>query len=331
MASVKLKLLYLIELLRSHTDEAHRLTVPELCELLFCEYNISAERKSVYRDLDLLTEYGYDVVKTSGGYYLGRREFEPWQLSLLAAAVQAAAFISPRRSRELLDRLAWPLSRYQAKELLCSANLYGVKCAGDDVYLAIEAVNLAIAARRQITFTYVKRDINKRSVLQRSGERYRVSPYAMIWVQDRYYMVGNMEGRDDLTHFRLDRMQSVRIDVQSARHFREVSQYQDVFNGAEYAARALNMFGGEPAHIRLRCKMQMTSALIDRFGLDVPLRREQDPNYFTADLRAAPNEGFIGWAAQFGGLLEILEPPELRDRMKAHLEEALESYRKPSD
>lgn len=324
MSNTKLKPLYLYDIFREKTDEGHRLSVPELINLL-AERGVMAERKGVYRDIRALVEYGADIVKTRTGYYLRKRDFEMAELKLLISAVQAASFISEARTEALIQKLAGILSETQAQVLLRGSNIGGIKCKNDEIFRTIEMINLGIGMHRQITFSYHKRDINKRSVVRRGGERYRVSPYAMVWVRDKLYLVSNMEGRDDLTHFRLDRMGNVRVDVLSWRHFSQVSEYKQQFLAGDYAKKCLNMYGGEPARITLRCANAIVGEIFDRFGDDIPVMRDGG-EHFLIVVEAVPATGFLAWAAQFGSLVEIISPESLRKEMKDMLLLAAKNY-----
>ena len=324
MPSTKLKTLYLLDVFHRLTDQEHRLSVPELMAEL-AERGVMTERKSVYRDIETFVEYGLDVKKSAAGYYLDSRRFELSELRLLVSAVQAAFFISEKRSRELIRKLIENASDYQGKVLLAQANIGGVKREDDAVFHTIETVNAAIASGRQINFYYYKRDISKRNVVQRRGRRYHASPYAMMWVQDKYYLVCNMQGRDNLTHFRLDRMQMVVLENAPARPFSEVSEYTGVFDTADYAAKCLNMFGGEIARITLRCHNDLVGEVLERFGEQTPLRREGDTHFVTS-VEAAVSLGLIGWVSQFGVNMEILSPEPLRRQMAERLAQAAALY-----
>ena len=168
----------------------------------------------------------------------------------------------------LIEKLGTLISDADQKQLIVGS-LGGIKCRDDGVLTTIEEVSRAIAHRRTFTFRYSKRDVNRRSIMQHSGKRYRVSPYALIWMQDRYYLVCNMEERNDLTHFRLDRIQDVREDPASWRHFSQVSTYSAKFDAADYAAKCLNMYGGEVTRIRLRCDTGIINEVFDRFGEEI--------------------------------------------------------------
>ena len=325
--NTKLKILCLYDVFRTQTDEEHRLGVPELARKIQ-EKGILIERKSVYRDIDTLIEYGLDIRQTPSGYYLEKRQFENSELRLLISAVQAASFISEQRSTELREKLLQLTSEPQAEIMRRQTNIGGVKCGSDEVFHTIETVNLAIAQGCRIGFFYIKRDISKRNVIQRRGQSYHVSPYAMIWVQDKYYLVGNMDKRDNLTHFRLDRMQNVQLDALPVRPCSEVSPYMVKFDAADYAKKCLNMFGGDIIRITLRAEMRLVSDILDRFGDDIVLRHDPDnDDYFFAYIQAAEGVGFLSWAAQYGAAIEIKEPAQLREAMRERMEAACALYR----
>lgn len=324
MASTKLKTLLLLDVLREETDEAHRMSVPDLVAALN-RRGIPAERKGIYRDLEALREHGEDVVQTPTGYYLGRRALDTAEVRLLISAVQAAYFISPARSEKLMDKLLGFESARRRAQLRAQCNMGGVKCENDEVLRTIDALNLAISARRQVSFLYAKQDPDRRSRLQRGGERYVVNAYALIWMLERYYLVANMEGRDDLTHFRLDRMQKVRFEQGPWRHFSQVSAYKTRFDAADYATKCVNMFGDRARLVALRCENALAGDIFDRFGANVSVSREGD-SHFVAMLNIAAGEGFLAWVAQWGHRMEILSPEDVRLAMKERAEKAARLY-----
>ena len=116
----KRKLLYLADLLRRETDETHGLTVQQMIDEL-ARRDVRAERKSIYDDLQTLTDYGMDIVKLRSGhscsYALAHRDFELPELKLLVDAVQSSKFLSARKSRELIRKLEGLASRYEAQSL----------------------------------------------------------------------------------------------------------------------------------------------------------------------------------------------------------------------
>ena len=321
---MKVRMLELLDIFYRLTDEDHILNSQSLVAEL-AQRGFPTDRRSVYRDVEALVAHGEDIVTTPKGFYLRGRRFSLAEVMLLISAVQAAPFITERKTAALMQKLTGYLSKYQEEGIRNATNIGGVKFKNEEVYRTIELINYGIASRKTISFLYYKRSIMRRDVVQRRGKRYVVSPYAMVWVQDRYYLISNMKGKEGLTHFRLDRIKDVRIEDDLARPASEVSEYEGEFDAADYASKCLNMFGGEIAKIKLRCDMELLNELFDRFGDDIPVQKDGE-EHFIALVEAAVSEGFINWVCQYGDMAEVLEPVELRERVKERLEKAVKLY-----
>ncbi len=322
---IKVRMLVLLDILHELTDEEHILNSQALLAEL-AKRGHTTDRRSVYRDVDALTEYGFDVVTTAKGFYLRNRKFTLAEIMLLISAVQAAPFVTESKTRALMDKLVSFLSRYQQEGIRNASNIRGVKFGNEEVYRTIEMINYGIASGRTISFLYYKRSIMRRDVVQRRGKRYVVNPYAMVWVQDRYYLISNMCGKDGLTHFRLDRIRDVRIEDAPVAPIGEVSDIEEPFNAVEYASKCLNMFGGEIKRIKLRCSMELLNELFDRFGEDIPVRKDGE-EHFIALVEAAASEGFTNWVCQYGNRVEVLEPADVRESVRTRVMEAAELYK----
>lgn len=321
---MKVRMLHLFEILHRQSDDSHILNGQTLVQEL-ANRGIVADRRSIYRDIQALVEYGEDVVTTSNGFYLRNRKFSLAEIMLLISAVQAAPFITKGKTELLITKLSSFLSSYQEESLRDASNIGTVKFKNEEVYRTIEMLNYAIASNRQVSFLYYKRNITRHDVVQRHGKRYNVSPYAMTWVQDRYYLISNMDGRDGLTHFRLDRIRDVRIEDSVRRPVCEVSEYKSKFDAADYASKCVNMFGGEVTRIRLRCKVELLNEVFDRFGDDIPVKKDGE-DWFVALISAAESEGLINWICQFGARIEVLSPQSLRSSLASRLREAASLY-----
>lgn len=322
---MKVRMLVLLDILHDKTDEEHILNSQSLLQELN-KRGLTSDRRSVYRDVEALAEYGFDVVTTAKGFYLRNRRFTLAEIMLLISAVQAAPFVTEQKTQALMEKLLSFLSEYQRDGLKNASNISGVKFKNEEVYRTIEMINYGIASGKTISFLYYKRSIMRRDVVQRRGRRYVVSPYAMVWVQDRYYLISNMKGKEGLTHFRLDRIRDVRIEDGNIRPANEVSEYEEGFDAADYASKCLNMFGGEIKKITLRCHMDLLNEFFDRFGDDIPVRKDGD-EYFIARIEAAASMGLVNWVSQFGARVEVLEPEELRKEVGEYLAKAADLYR----
>ncbi len=312
-SSNKLKMLCLIDILETLTDEEHPMSASGICMELE-RRGISAERKSIYRDIATLTEYGYDIVYTHSphpGYFMASRSFELAEIKMLADAVQAAGSITPSKTAELIEKLGGLVSKYQFEDI--SSQVYidkRVKNSNEEIYYNIDIISKAISKGKKIRFKYIKRSIADNRI-ESSVKDMIISPYAMIWSNDHYYLVGNNDKYDNLIHLRIDRMKNVKIMISGIRPFSEVSDYTDKFDAADYAGRTFNMFGGTKQTVELRCANSMLEQIIDRFGDGVPLRKSGS-EHFVLYVDALISEGLISWIMQYGASIEVLSPRELR-------------------
>jgi predicted DNA-binding transcriptional regulator YafY len=315
----KLKLLYLMRILLTQTDESHMLTVGELITKL-AGFGISAERKTVYDDIEALRQFGLDIVmekSKSYGYYVAGRDFELPELKLLADAVQSSKFITEKKSLELIKKLEGLASIYDAGKLRRQVFIQNrVKSMNESIYYSVDALHEAITDGKKISFRYFDYNIRKKRVFRRDGAAYTVSPVALSWSEENYYLIAHSEEREGFTHFRVDRMS----DVKKLSERRNTSA--KALNLASYSKKVFGMFGGEESDVRLRVNNQLATAVLDRFGKDVIMLADGE-HHFTVSLRVVPSPVFYGWLFQFGELCEVLSPQSLKDDLKRRAEEFL--------
>lgn len=326
----KLKLLYIKDYLEKYSDENNPVSADELHDML-CEKEIECERKSIYSDVQSLRDYGSDIFRVrapKNGYYIGSRTFELPQVRLMIDAVQAAKFITPKKSKELISKISTLCSEGQAKDI--SGQVYidsSVKCTNEDIYYNIDDINTAIKNGKQISFIYKRRKVSEKSDGIVSSQRsLTMSPYAMIWCDDHYYLVGNNSKYDNLMHVRIDRMKSVKILDVDARDFKEVSDYKNVFDAADYSSKLFNMFSGEIQQMELICENSIIEEILDRFGSSAKVKRTTDDEHFKVIVKAVVSEGLASWVMQYGNKIEIKEPLILRNMVRDKAEEIAKLY-----
>ena len=313
----KCKILIIRDLLLE-TDEQHPLTVQDLIEKLR-ERGIEAERKSVTDDLLTLSDYGMDIesvaVGKRKGYYLASRTFEPAELKMLVDSVQAAKFLSPKKTMRLIKKLATLSSRGEAA--LLKRQLYlsdRGKTENESIFYNIDAIHGAIAEDREITFVYWQYDLGKKRVPRKNGARYRVSPFALVWDDEFYYLIAYDAADERIKHYRVDKMNRITI-LDSERKGRDAFAAIDM---GEYTSRNFSMFAGEEADVVLDCDESVIGVIVDRFGTGVSVHPEG--NRFRAYVRVAVSEQFFGWVAALGGAVRIVSPQPVRDRFEALLD-----------
>lgn len=312
----KEKLLALMDILRSETDESHHLSMPDLLRLLE-QRGISAERKSLYRDLAILEEAGWDILRDQSGYYLASGAFELAELKLLADAVQCSRFITEKKSYELIGKLETLTSRHQAVQLRRQLHLVGrSKTSNEQIYYNIDSLYRAINQDCQITFHYLEWHSDK---TRRKREKlYQASPYGLCWDSENYYLVAHTESRGK-THYRVDRMADiVLLDSPRLAH----DQYRNL-DMAQYSKQVFGMFGGEPISVRLQFPEELADSAVDKFGSDVMMIPQQDDS-FTLSATVAVSPVFFSWIFSFGGRVKILAPESVKLQYQDMCRRALE-------
>lgn len=325
----KVRILYILDYLRTHSDEEHSVSTPQIIEYL--EKNgIDAERKAVYRDIEILIDYGYDIVLNrgqGGGYFLCSREFEDPEIRLLTDAVEAAGFITAKKSRELTDKLEKMQSIYQARKHKNFSYInINHKCKNEEIYYNIDNLSTAIEKNKKVTFAYIKRSLTGDRRIISNEKKMTVSPYALVWQDDSYYLVCNNEKYDNLMNLRIDRMRSVKVLDEPYRHFSEVCEYTDTFNVSDYVLKTFNMFGGEVCEIKLRCDIKLLEQVVDRFGDDIFFLNVNEET-FDINVKANLSEGLVGWLLQFGTGIKALAPETFVDMVKGRVNDLIKIYK----
>jgi len=317
----KLKLLYLLKILFEKTDSEHSLTVPDMI-LKLEKYGVRAERKSIYDDIELLNNYGVDLLckKTKTyDYYIASRTFELAELKLLADSVASSKFITEKKSRELIKKISSLASVHESQQLKRQVYVAGrVKTMNEKIYYNVDEVHQAIAKHKQISFMYFEYTVDKKKRYRNDGNKYIVSPYALTWDDENYYLISNYEKHEGITHFRVDKMEDIEIlDIKSIQN--------DEINIGEYAKKVFSMFGGEEASLRIIFDNALLGVVIDRFG-EKTIIRKSDENNFIAYVKVEVSPPFFGWIFQFGNKVKIISPDNIRDKFIDYCREVIENY-----
>jgi len=321
----KMKILYIMKALFEKSDENHVLSTEELIKEVN-RYGIKAERKSIYDDIEALRLYGMDIIsrrERPAGYYLASREFELPELKLLVDAVQSSKFITYKKSKELINKLEGLASKYDARQLhrqVFVANR--IKTMNESIYYNVDKIHNAISNNVKISFQYYEWTVTKEMRLKRDGEQYIISPWALSWDDENYYLIGYDEGASMIKHYRVDKMLNI-VFMESERVGRE---YFENFNTADYTNKTFGMFGGKDKIVELIFKDQFIGVVIDRFGKDIPVIKQEE-HRFKARVNIALSSQFYGWVTGIGEGVEIAGPPEVVNEYKEFLEFIIDKYR----
>lgn len=317
----KLKLLLLKDYLEQYTDPDHPATIHDLTAYLEAN-GVSAERKSVYRDIQLLMDYGCDIVVTKGksaGYFLASGAFDLAELKLLADAVLSSKFLTEKKSAQLLRKLGTLTSRHRAVELRRDLVVSGrVKSMNESVIYNVDALHEAIRTDSQISFRYFEWDRSKERVFRK--ELRTASPYALCWDDDNYYLIAHT-AEHGITHFRVDKMTSIR---QTGEKRVQTDQTRSL-DLAGYGKRAFGMFNGSLRQVRMRFENGLAGVVIDRFGKDIMLIPD-GPDHFTCMAEIMVSPIFYGWLASFGTRVKLLSPEDVVEGFVTNCASVLKAY-----
>ena len=324
----KIKLLFLHDIFTRQTDKEHVYSANELCDLL-SEYGINCERKSIYSDIEALREYGMDIVNVRSpkrGYYLNERKFDVAEVRLLIDAVQAAKFISSKKTKALIYKIGNLLSEFQEEELREQIYVESTfKSEKEDLYEIIKSLDDAIKKAKQVQITYTKRKLENRYLKKSEGKIFIINPYSLLWSNDHYYLVCNNDKYNNLMHLRLDRISQVKLLDSPSKHFSKVSKYTDKFDTADYSNKIFNMFTGESGEIELCCDNRIIDDILEKFGDETPLKIF-DENHFVFKADVELSNGLISWIMQYGADIKVLSPKNLSDALVEKTKEILSVY-----
>ena len=322
----KLKLLYIMDYLLQYSDAEHPVTVRQLIAHL-AAHDIAAERKSIYDDIEALRTYGLDVEQVAVGqlygYYVASRRFELPELKLLVDSVQSSKFITQRKTNALIRKIETLASSYDAQRLQRQVYVAGrVKTMNESIYYNVDAVHAGISEDKKIRFRYFEYTVAKERRYRRDGAYYIVSPYALTWDDENYYMVAYETETDSIRHYRVDKMTNI-ATVDEPRDGAAAYRSLDM---AMYSRKVFGMFSGTEQRVKLRFTNHLVGAVLDRLGQDVSIIPDGG-EHFTVSADVVMSPQFFAWLCGFGADAQLLAPASAAEQMKAYIEEIAALYR----
>ena len=321
----KLKMLYLLKIFSEETDDLHPLTMPEIISKL-AAYGVNANRKTLYLDFEELRNFGVDIISNKVGrdcyYNIGSRDFELPELKRLVDSVQSSKFITDRKSTELIKKLESLVSKYEGKQLQRQVVISGrVKAMNESIYYNVDKLHEAIGAGCQIRFKYYQWNVDKQMELRKDGAWYQVSPWALMWDDEYYYLVAFDAGDGKIKHYRVDKMLSISVTKE-----KRLGQEQfKRFDMPRYTKSLFGMYGGEQVKVMLEARNDMVGVIIDRFGKDV-LIAPVDSERFRVNVDVCLSNQFLGWIMAVGDGVKIVGPDKVVEKMRAEVRRLAEQY-----
>ena len=314
----KLKPLYIMNYLLQNTDEDHPVTVNQIISYLDSQ-GISAERKSIYSDIEALQYFGLDIVQSgsgrSCGYYIAHRTFELPELKLLVDSVQSSKFITHKKTAALIKKIETLASIHEAQLLNRQVFVKNrIKTMNESIYYNVDEIHNGISKNKKIRFLYFEYNVQKERQYRRNGAYYVVSPFALTWDDENYYMVAYDSDAAMIKHYRVDKMEKISI-LEEDRDGLEAYQALDM---AIYARKTFGMFTGKEEHVVLRFENHLVGAVLDRLGRDVFIVPD-GPDHFTVRTDVIVSPQFFAWVTGFGTSAQVIGPGHVVEAMKDHI------------
>ncbi len=317
----KIRLLRLLALLQTESDEQHPLTIQDMLSMLKERWGMDSYRITIQDDIAALIGSGYEIEtirSTQNRYFLAQRVFELPELKLLIDAVESSKFITEKKSRELTEKLTTLASVHQSASLKRNISITDrIKAGNENIYYIMDALNDAINTQRKVRFLYFAFDGSKHKKLKNEGRPYILSPYTLTWNGDFYYVVGWSDKHEKIATFRVDRFYDV-PELLSEHAVQKPKQYSI----GSFAEKAFQLFDSEHATVELLCKNEMMNTVLDHFGEKVkPTRLDEEHFSFSAEVSVSPT--FFAWVFEFGGMIQITAPQAVKDAFNKMLHDAV--------
>jgi predicted DNA-binding transcriptional regulator YafY len=300
--------------------------MPEIISKLAAD-GVNADRKTLYQDFEELRRFGFDIISEKDGrnfyYYLGSRDFELPELKLLVDSVQSAKFITDKKSGQLIKKLESLVSKYEGSQLHRQVIISGrVKTMNESIYYNVDKIHAAIGEDRQIRFKYFDWNLKKEMEPRYGGKWYQLSPWALMWDDEKYYLVAYDSKHETIIHYRVDKMTQIGILDEK----REGHEAFRKFNIAHYTNTLFGMFAGDETKVTIEAENRLVSVFIDRFGKDIIIA-PVDEDHFRTTVTVAVSKQFFGWIMGIDGDVRIVAPDCVVKQIRAEIESLAERYK----
>ncbi len=329
----KLKTYHLYKIMLEKTDDEHSLTMDEIIKELE-KRGVTAERKSIYRDFAVMNdEMDTEIIGEKIGknfyYHISNKTFELAELKLLVDSVQSSKFITERKSANLIKKITSLGSIYEAGQLKRQVRVQGrIKTMNESIFYNVDKLHAAIEANKRIQFYYMQWNAEKKLVpkVNEEGEikRYEVSPWALAWDDENYYLVAFDHFTKGIRHYRVDKMNQIELSEEKREG---KAEFKD-FDPAMYAKENFGMFREEEENVRIEFPEHFIGVFIDRFGKDIPIHKADRKGYYKTTVRVFVSGQFLGWIFGLGPEVTIAGPDTVVERYQSLLSKNLERYKK---
>ena len=312
----RIRLVKILEILRQETDEDHPMGTQTLIKKL-AEQGIECDRRTLYRDIQVLNDYGYEVLCVD-------RSFDIPELRILLDAVQAASFITPKKTEVLVDKIADLAGSHRAEVLKKNIMRFNItKHTNEAIYYNVNEIESAIMEGKKVSFFYFDYNAHGERVFRKDKKRYVINPYATIFSNDNYYLVGYSDKYKNVAHYRIDRMEAVEVETEDIMPVLAI----EGFDITEHKKQVFGMFVGEEERVSIQIDNSLIDAVMDKFGENISLMDRGDGTA-RLEISVQISPAFLAWCCAFGDMLKVVFPSSLVEQIKVYIERLANLYTK---
>ena len=319
----KIKILKLYEILSSESDEANPLSTQDLIDKLKAQ-GINVERKTLYDDIALLNQCGYEVMqvrKKHNMYYVSDRSFDTAEVRILIDAVEASSFITPEKTDILVDKIASLAGSHKGEVIKNNIVVFdNTKRDNEQIYYNVFNINEAIVAKKKISFKYYKYNAKGEKIAMHNDKPYLVNPIATMVSNDNYYLIASSDKYKGVAHYRIDRMENVKI---SKDEFALPVELKD-FDPRRNKKQLFSMYLGETQNVTFEIDPEIVEVIFDKFGKNTKLSPYKDKYRFTTEIQIS--DSFFGWCMGLGANIEIISPRDVKSQYLQKLNNVISKY-----
>lgn len=320
----KMRLFKIWEILRTETDEDNPMNTPTLLHKL-AKSGIECDRRTLYKDIRALNEFGYEVLHRRGisnEYFVVDRNFDVPELRILLDAVQAASFITPKKTEALVNKIAALAGSHRAELLKNHIMRFNItKHTNEAIYYNVDEIERAIIEKKKVSFFYFDYNAKGERIFRKDKKRYVVNPYATVFSNDNYYLVCYSDKYKNMTHYRIDRMDMVQVEQESI----TPADCVKGFDITEHRKQVFGMYVGKEERVSITIDSSIIDPVMDKFGEGVKL---VDGGNGTAqlDISVQISPAFLGWCCSFGEKLTVVYPTSVVKQVTDYVETLANKY-----
>lgn len=317
-------ILMILEILKEYSDEEHPLKQEDILRHLKLMYDTTCDRRTISSNIRMLGDLDYEILHSRKGYYLAERTFEDAELRLLIDSVLCSQTISEKQSKDLIEKLRGLGNTYfDAKVSHVCCNREMTHLNSKQLLYTVDKIHNAIEKKKKISFTYNQYGTDFK-LHEKTDKKYIVNPYQMIVNLNKYYLIGNYDEYDNISHYRLDLMTNVEILEEKTKPIKHVRGFENGLNLGQHMREHIYMYSGESIRVKFHAKKSCMTEYIDWLGTDFKVL-EEDDEFILMSVKCNENAAFY-WALQYGADLEVVEPEPLKKRVYKMICEMKERY-----